>query len=293
MSVNFTVAEMLNAHAQRSRQNRPLSACICLLLIFVRAVINVGTVLACIQCTIARGQRRLHDEESGADMKNIKSIVAGLYLGIASVGLMIAPSHANLMVNGSFESPSVPGGSFSIFTPTTVPGIDGWTVVTPSGGNVIVVDSGLTSGSFSFPAQDGNQSLDLTGDPANLSAGIFQMVTTTIGTRYDLSYYVGNVAGSVLGTISTVDVSVDDVLLTSSTNSTASIAANWQLFTHSFIASTGSTKIAFGNGDGLDDNYNGLDNVVLVAAVPEPDTLAIFGLGLVGLATMRRRRKVV
>ena len=96
-------------------------------------------------------------------MRNIKSIIAGIYLGIAAVGLATAPSHASLMVNGSF----------SIFTPTTVPGIDGWTVVTPSGGNVIVVDSGPPSGSFSFPAQDGNQSLDLTGDPANLSAGVF------------------------------------------------------------------------------------------------------------------------
>jgi len=68
-------------------------------------------------------------------------------------------------------------------------------------------------------------------------------------------------AGGVLGTISTVDFFINDILLTSSTNAMASTAANWQLFTHSFIASTSSTKIAFGNGDGLDDNYNGLDDM--------------------------------
>ena len=203
------------------------------------------------------------------------------------------PAQANLLVNGSFEVPLAPANGFSIFTPSSMPGIAGWTVFAPSGGNVILIDDGLASEGFSFPAEDGTQSLDLTGDPANLSAGVFQTVATAIGTRYELSYHVGNISGGVLGTASTIDVFVNDVLVTSSTNATPSTAASWQLFTLSFVADASATKIAFGNGDGLDDNYNGLDNVVLVEApaetLSEPGGLAMLGLGLAGLAVARRR----
>ncbi len=220
-----------------------------------------------------------------------RATAAGLFLLLAGV----SAAQANLLVNGSFESPLAPASSFSIFTPSSAPGIAGWSVFTPSGGNVILIDDGLASEGFSFPAEDGTQSLDLTGDPANLSAGVFQTVATAIGTRYDLSYYVGNISGGVLGTASTIDVFVNDVLLTSSTNAAPSAAASWQLFTLSFIADTGVTKIAFGNGDGLDDNYNGLDNVVLVEApaetLPEPDGMAMVGLGFAGMVFFRRRRQ--
>jgi hypothetical protein len=66
----------------------------------------------------------------------------------------------------------------------------------------------------------------------------------------------------------------------------------WQQFTTSFIASGSSTTLDFLNGDPANDNSNGLDNVVLIGGetpVPEPGTISLLGLGILGLGVVRRR----
>ena len=62
-------------------------------------------------------------------------------------------AQANLIVNGSFETPVVPVGSFTNFGSGST-GITGWTVIGP--------EASIVSGTFSqnglnFPAQDGVQ----------------------------------------------------------------------------------------------------------------------------------------
>ncbi len=229
---------------------------------------------------------------SGAVLKTLK-------LAVAAIAILATSAHAaTLLTNGSFETPVVPAGTFLSFGVGSS-AITGWVVVGPAGTSVSPVSGTFSQNGVAFTAQDGIQWLDLTGFNINSTEGVSQTVGTTIGNRYQLSYFVGNTTGGgIFGTTSTVNVSVNGVPTFSDTNSTVSPAAqNWQQFTHTFVATGASTILALLNGDPVSDNNNGLDNVVLldlgpaVGAVPEPETYAMLlaGLGLLGFVARRKK----
>ena len=209
--------------------------------------------------------------------------LAGVCLALTFGGL---PTRANLITNGSFESPVVPSGSYLNFFPLSPP--PGWTVVGPE---VSIVSGTYSAGCCTFPAEDGNQWLDLTGPGTNSLEGIEQAVATTPGTQYTLSFWVGNVNDpfGVFGTTSTVLLSINGGPNQPFTNSVNSTTLSWQQFTTTFTASGSTTTIEFLNGDPITDNSNGLDNVVLNVSsqTPEPGTLSLLGIGMLGL--LRRR----
>jgi hypothetical protein len=231
-------------------------------------------------------------------------------VGALAIALMCTTAHANLIANGSFETPSVPTGGFINFG-TGSTSITGWTVVGPQAS---IVSGSYTSLGLRFPAEDGNQWLDLTGDLSNRSEGVRQAVATTAGTSYDLSFWVGNQVdpSGFYGATSTVNLSINGGPNLAFTNSGGSgtTSQNWREFTTSFIASSASTTLQFLNGDPLTDNTNGLDNIVLLegspssggggtstgtgggtpTAVPEPFTPALLGIGLIAVAASRRRK---
>jgi hypothetical protein len=218
--------------------------------------------------------------------------------GILSCGLGIAGSaSANLISNGGFETPVVAPGTFQLFA--TGSSFDSWTVVGASG-NVAPISGLFVSQGLTFPAQEGAQWVDLTG-LTNSATGIQQSVATSVGTVYDLSFWVGNQVnpGGIYGSTSTVEIFVGGVSLGTFTNSggAGTSTQNWQQFNLSFTALGTSTAIAFLNRDSPNDNTNGLDNVVLLAegtppppSVPEPSSLSLLGLSLAALVIARQRK---
>ena len=167
----------------------------------------------------------------------------------------------SLLTNGGFEEPAVPLGGFTLFSNGEV--FSGWTVM-GAVGNVAPLSTAFASPGFSFPAQAGQQSVDMTGT-SDTATGISQTVTTTPGHTYCLSFWVGNVfdPGGGYGTTSTINVLVDGKLVSVATNEDNDTTLSWQQFTSTVHATGASTAIAFVNADPVDDSSNFLDSVAL------------------------------
>ena len=193
-------------------------------------------------------------------------------LAIVLLAAGIAPGQAaNLIENPSFEKPAVRAGTYTLICVVAQacpnePNFPDWTVVGAINGNIAVVNN-YAQGGLTFPAQDGKQLVDLTGQ-SNAPAGIQQVVATKVGKTYKLSFWVGAVydTSATFGPLSKVDVYVDGLFLTSAIKvaNPGETALAWQQFSVAFKANSAQTTIAFLNGDppGI-GGANGLDNVSL------------------------------
>ncbi|HVE48338.1 MAG TPA: IPTL-CTERM sorting domain-containing protein [Casimicrobiaceae bacterium] len=185
---------------------------------------------------------------------------------VATLGLLSTPvASQNLITNGSFEAPIVSPTGFTDF-PVGSSGITGWTVFGPAGTVVSVVGGSFSQLGVTFPAQNGVQWLDLTGNGSNAAEGVQQSVTTIAGRQYQLTFYLGNTTGGgIFGSTSTVNVLVNGTVAFTDTNSAVNATSlTWQQFSHTFIATGSSTTIGFRNADPATDNSNALDDVVLI-----------------------------
>jgi hypothetical protein len=246
-----------------------------------------------------------------------------------SIALLVAcvaavpAARANLIVNGSFELPPVPSSSLScgIFFNTDCQGyyshdqsgfppggpfdIAGWSVIGKGGADgaavVLQLGNGYTEpdfgndGTLHFNAQDGTQSLDLTGEGnQGLTNGVKQSVPSVPGLRYKISFYLGHQDDQAPGYdgSSLLDLYIDGVLIDTFANpNTTPENVDWKKFAFTFEAPTDFTTIAFINDTPLGNNYAGLDNVAL-SAIPEPGSLALLGVGFGAFILLRRRRSV-
>lgn len=204
-----------------------------------------------------------------------------LLFAAAALGASATPvSAAQLLVNGGFEQPSVPGSCCTTTPPDALPG---WSV-TAGDVNVVIGTFGSTNGNLAY---QGSQYLDLVGQAPN--GALQQSFATIAGQTYTVSFaYSHNLFGGAPSASGTFSVDVLGGLLTHTGGTTNDLG--WSTYFGQFVANGSSATIAFAGAQSTDNAGLFLDAVSVTGAVPEPATWAmlILGLGAVGGA-MRRR----
>jgi hypothetical protein len=182
---------------------------------------------------------------------NVVLAMISLSAGVA------APAHANLIVNGGFET-----GTFA-----------GWVT-----GGSSVFNGVECPGPASVKEGNCDAFLGAVGSDGTLS----QSVTTTVGLQYLISFALKTDGG----TPSHFSASFGGVPLFDVVNPAAS-----PYVVHDLLATATGTNSTLSFAFRDDPGFLNLD-AVSINAVPEPASLALLGIGLAAFGMMRRRKKV-
>ena len=185
------------------------------------------------------------------------------------------PANADLIENGGFELPELDSGTWSLFD-----SIPGWRLAGERG--KIEIQNNVAGSPY-----EGEQFVEL---DSTQPSTIYQWVPTVAGQSYILSFAFSARPGT--------NIALDNVMgVTWGGDEVFNMAApaytpDWTVFTLHVTAASGLTRLTFGDLSQNSQNSYGvyLDDVRLVAKVPEPATLGLLGLGLIGIGLIRRRR---
>ena len=176
-------------------------------------------------------------------------------------------AQANLITNGGFDN-NANGWAYNPGSSCTA---GGWAAGVGNPGGAVILNS--CGGAGADPGTDPRVSQQVSG--------------LVVGATYVLAWDEALFDTSNNGALS-FGVYLDGTLLVE--NGLASGTGEWHSFTKTFVATASTQRILFAAELRNTDISYRVDNVSLVAAIPEPGSLALVGLGLLGCAYMRRHR---
>lgn len=196
-------------------------------------------------------------------------------VSLAMVAALAASGSASAMIiNGGFEDPDIPGGSFGLF-----PSITGWSAST----GVIEIQDNVAGSPF-----EGDQFLELDSTSPSM---VFQDVAgLTAGNSYALSFAFSARPNTSVPLDNVLSVKWDGVEIFN--DQAMTINPVWTVYSIMVTASAATNRLEFADVSPQQLISFGVyvDDVRLVAA-PEPGALALLGLGLAGLGLARRRSR--